>query len=156
MDAALLKSLGELLLNAVPTVIIFLGLYAAYTHLVHRPLMKVLAERRALTEGAVAKAQADIAAADAKTSEYEQRLREARVVLFKQQENRRKQHMEARSAVIVEARKVASQRVKAAKVEIEKEAATAKTALSSQSEALAQEVINAVLHGATAPVVGAR
>jgi F-type H+-transporting ATPase subunit b len=156
MDAALTKAIGELLLSAVPTIIIFLGLFGAYIYLVHRPLLKVLQERHARTEGAVAKAQADIAAADAKTSEYEQRLREARAVLFKQQENRRKQHLEARAAVIAEARRAASQRVKAAKVEIEKETVTAKASLGAQSEALAQQVIDAVLQSTASPVAGVR
>jgi F-type H+-transporting ATPase subunit b len=156
MDAALIKAIGELLLNAVPTILIFLGLFAAYTGLVHRPLLKVLAERHARTEGAVAKAQTNIAAADAKTSDYEQRLREARAALFKQQENRRKQHMDARAAVIAEARKLAAERVKAAKREIEQEAASAKTALMAQSESLAQQVIDAVLQSAATPVAGAR
>ena len=50
MDAALQKAIGELLLSAVPTIIIFLGLFAAYTFLVHRPLQRILAERHAQTE----------------------------------------------------------------------------------------------------------
>jgi F-type H+-transporting ATPase subunit b len=145
MDAALQKAIGELLLSAVPTIIIFLGLFAAYTFLVHRPLQKILAERHAKTEGAVAKAHADIAAADAKTAEYEQKLREARAAVYKQQEARRKQHLEARAAVIAEARKAAEAKVKVAKTEIEAEAATAKASLGRQSEELAQEIIRAVL-----------
>jgi F-type H+-transporting ATPase subunit b len=156
MDAALTKAIGELLLSAVPTILIFLGLFAAYTLLVHRPLLRILAERHARTEGAVAKAQTDIAAADAKTSDYEQRLREARAAVFKQQENRRKQHMEARAAVIAEARKLAAERVKAAKREIEQESASAKRTLTAHSEGLAQQVIDAVLQSAATPVAGAR
>jgi F-type H+-transporting ATPase subunit b len=150
MDAALQKAIGELLLSAVPTIIIFLGLFAAYTFLVHRPLQKILAERHAKTEGAVAKAQADIAGADAKTAEYEQRLREARAAVYKQQEARRKQHLEARAAVIAEARKAAEAKVKAAKTEIDAEAATAKASLGKQSEELAQEIIRAVLQPSAA------
>jgi len=73
----LLKQVGELLLGAIPTAVILLLLYALYTNLVGKPLKKVLEQRRERTEGAVLKARADIAAAEAKTHEYEQRLRDA-------------------------------------------------------------------------------
>ncbi len=85
-----LRQLGELLLGAVPTVILLALLYVLYTLIVHKPLRRVLAERRSKTEGAVEKSRADIAAAEARTSEYEQRLREARATLFRAQEARRK------------------------------------------------------------------
>src|SRR3954462_10109108 len=146
MDAALKKAIGELLLSAVPTIIMFAILYAAYRFLVHSPLAKVLAERHSKTEGAVAKAQSDVAAAGAKTKDYEERLREARAGIFKAQEARRKQLMDARSAAISEARAAADVKVKAAKAEIVKETATAKTGLQAQVEALSQEVIRAVLN----------
>ena len=73
-----LHQLGELLLGAVPTVVLLTLLYALYASIVHKPLRRVLEERRSKTEGAVEKSRADIAAAEARTAEYEQRLREAR------------------------------------------------------------------------------
>ena len=154
MDPALTKALGGLLLNAVPTIVIFLGLAAAYNFIVHRPLVRILEERRKRTEGAIAQAQADIAAADAKTSEYQQRLREARAGIFRQQEASRKQQAEARSAVIAAARAAAQERVKAARAEIEQETATAKAGLQSQVEQLAQQVIQRVLGAGSAPAGG--
>jgi len=157
MDAALKKAIGELLLSAVPTMIMFAILYLAYRVLVHSPLKKVLAERHSKTEGAVAKAQADVAAADAKTKDYEERLREARMGIFKAQEARRKQLLDARTAAINEARAAAEAKVKAARADIEKEATTAKAGLAGQTETLAQEVIRAVLNprsGAQAPAGG--
>src|SRR6202451_3105822 len=84
-----LRQLGELLLGSITTVILLAFLYALYTMVVHKPLQRVLAERRSKTEGAVEKARADIAAAEARTAEYEQRLREARAAVFKAQEARR-------------------------------------------------------------------
>jgi F-type H+-transporting ATPase subunit b len=157
MDAALQKALGELLLTAVPTMIMFAILYVAYRVLVHGPLMRVLAERHSKTEGAVQKAQSDVAAADAKTKDYEERMREARMGIFKAQEARRKQLLDARTAAIGEARFAADAKVKAARAEIEKEAVTAKAGLQSQTETLAQEVIRAVLNpgsSAQAPAGG--
>ena len=84
-----LQQLGELLLGSVPTVIMLAVLYALYTEIVHKPLQRVLAERRSKTEGAVEKSRADIAAAEARTAEYEQSLREARATVFQAQEARR-------------------------------------------------------------------
>jgi F-type H+-transporting ATPase subunit b len=159
MDAALKKAIGELLLNAVPTMILFAILYLAYKFLVHNPLAKILAERHSKTEGAVAKAQADVAAAEAKTKDYEERLREARMGIFKAQEARRKQLQDARSAALAEARAAADAKIKAAKGEIEKETVTAKAGLQAQTETLAQEVIRAVLNprsGAQASPAGGR
>ena len=77
-----LQQLGELLLGSVPTVILLALLYALYTAIVHKPLQRVLDERRSKTEGAVEKSRADIAAAEARTAEYEQKLREARAAVF--------------------------------------------------------------------------
>jgi len=70
-----LRQLGGLLLGSVPTIILLALLYALYTTIVHKPLRRVLEERRSKTEGAVEKSRADIAAAEARTSEYEQSLR---------------------------------------------------------------------------------
>lgn len=156
MDASLQKALGELLLNAVPTIILFGVLLGAYRLLVHDPLTKVLAERHEKTEGAVAKAKADIAAAEAKTADYEQRLREARLTVFKAQEARRKKVLEVRAEAIAESRKQAQGQVVAARKAIDADAQGAKTGLQQQSESLATEVIRAVLKpGASQPLPAA-
>src|SRR5438552_3052692 len=144
MDEALKKALGELLLSAIPTILMFVILYVAYRLLVHKPLMRVLEDRHSKTEGAVAKAQSDIAAAEAKTAEYEARLREARLSIFKSLEARRKQLLDARMAAIAEARAKAELQVKAARQELEKEAAAAKSGLQAQAESLAAEIIRVV------------
>src|ERR1700738_1399757 len=99
-----LRQLGELLLGAVPTVLLLAALYILYTFLVHRPLIAVLAERRNRTQGAMEKARADIAAAEARTAEYEQRLREARAAVFRAQEARRQAVLQARANALNEAR----------------------------------------------------
>ncbi len=83
------RQISELLLGSIPTIIFFLLLYGLYTVLVHKPLMRVLAERRARTQGAIEKARADIALAERRTAEYEQKLRDARIAILKAQEARR-------------------------------------------------------------------
>ncbi len=69
----ILGQLGGLLLGSVPTIIFIVLLLGIYTTVVHKPLVKVLAERHSRTEGAIEKARADISQAEARTAEYEQR-----------------------------------------------------------------------------------
>src|SRR5215472_7198033 len=115
------QQLGQLLLGAIPTAVLLLLLFASYKVLVAGPLGRALDERYARTEGAVAQAKADISAADARTQEYETRLREARVSIFKSLEARRQQALAARSAAAAEARQAAEARVRDEKALIEKE-----------------------------------
>ena len=145
-----LRQLGELLLGAVPTVILLALLYLLYTTIVHKPLRGVLDERRSKTEGAVEKSRADIAAADARTSEYEQRLREARATVFRAQEARRKAALDARSAAMAEARTKAQTQVQAAKAYIEKDREAAQAGLQAEVQTLAEEIMRRVLEPAGA------
>ena len=145
-----LHQLGELLLGSVPTVILVALLYALYTSIVHRPLRRVLDERRSKTEGAIENSKADIAAADARTSEYEQKLREARAAVFRAQEAKRQAALQARSNAVAAARTKAQAQVQAAKTDIERDRAAAEQGLQGEAAALAQEIIRRVLQPAGA------
>lgn len=149
-----LRQLGELLLGSIPTIIMLVLLYAVYSVVVHKPLSRVLAERRAKTEGAVEKARADIAAAEAKTSEYEQRLRDARLALFKSQEAGRQAALQARAAAVTAARAKAQDQVKQAREAIEREKIAAQEGLQTESARLATEIVRTVLRPVTAGTVG--
>lgn len=150
-----LKQVGELLLGAIPTVVILLLLYAIYSRLVHKPLNRVLAERRDRTDGAYLRARADIAAAEARTQEYEQRLREARLAVFKAQEARRQLAQQARAEAVLQARSRAQQQVREARAAIEQDMAAAREGLQGETERLAAEIIRTILRPAgVAPAVG--
>jgi len=150
-----LKQVGELLLGAIPTVIILLLLYAAYSFLVGRPLRRILAQRRGMTEGAILKARADVAAAEARTAEYEERLREAKSAIFKAAEARRQAAQHARDAVLAQAREAAHQQIKAAQAALEQDMNAARAGLQAESELLANQIIQAVLKPAGAqPAAG--
>jgi F-type H+-transporting ATPase subunit b len=154
-----LRQLGGLLLGAIPTIVLFLLLLGCYRLILHNALERTLRERRERTEGAVAKARSDISAAEAKTSEYENALREARLSLFKAQEQRRARALEARQQKVTEARAAADARVRETRQAIETDLAAAKSNLQAESDRLATEVIHAVLKqvGATpSPAGGAR
>jgi len=145
-----LRQLGELLLGAVPTVILLALLYVLYTAIVHKPLRRVLEERRSKTEGAVEKSRADIAAAEARTAEYEQKLREARASIFRAQEVRRQAALQARTTAVNEARSKAQVQVQAAKKDIENDRVAAQDGLQAEVASLAQEIMRRVLQPAGA------
>ncbi len=146
-----LKQVGELLLGSIPTIIFMVLLYGIYSAVVHKPLVKVLAERRSKTEGAIEKARADIAAAESRTAEYEQRLREARIAVFKNQEALRQQALQARAAAVAEARNRAQAQVEQARAAIEKDKVAAQAGLEAESGKLAAEIIRIVLRPGMTP-----
>ena len=150
----ILGQLGGLLLGSVPTIIFIVLLFAIYTAVVHKPLVKVLAERRSRTEGAIEKAHADIAQAEARTAEYEQRLREARMTVFKSQEARRQLALQARAAAVAEARIRAQGQVEKARAGIDQDKIAAQTGLQAESGKLAAAIIRTVLQPASQSPAG--
>ena len=146
-----LRQLGELLLGSVPTIILLTLLYILYTFLVHRPLMAVLAERRSRTEGAMEKARADIAAAEARTADYEQRLRETRQKIFKAQEARRQQALRARTQAVDEAHRRGQEQVKQAQADLEEDKQQAMAKLQSDADRLASAIVRVVLRPVGSP-----
>lgn len=144
----ILRQLGELLLGAVPTIVLLLLLYGLYDLLLHRPLQRILAERYSRTEGAVQKARADIAAAEARTAEYEQKLRDARTAIYRGQEERRKAADHAREQALAAARSSAEARVAKARQGIDAEAQAAQAGLRAEAERLANEIVTVLLRPA--------
>ena len=145
-----LNQLGGLLLGSIPTIVLFLLAFLAYRVIVYVPLQRVLSERRNKTEGALEKARADIAAAEAKTAEYEVALRDARLSVFKAQEVRRQKALESRTAAVAEARAAADEQVRQARAAIEKDVAESKSRLQAESERLATEVIRSIFRQVSA------
>jgi F-type H+-transporting ATPase subunit b len=149
-----LRQVGGLLLGSVPTVLLFGLLYLSYKVLLHKPLEAVLAERQQKTQGALEKAQADIAAADARTSDYEQRVREARVAVYRAQESRRRKFQDATAAALAEARGKADATVRQTRSDLEKDVAAARGSLQSEGEKLAAAVIQSILKPAGGAAAG--
>jgi F-type H+-transporting ATPase subunit b len=141
----IIEQLGQLLIGAIPTAILFVVLVIAYQFLVQGPLTAVLAKRRALTEGAMEDARKSVAQAEAKAAEYAERLREARAEAFKVREQRVKQWNAERDAALDAARKATGMKVQQAKVELEEEAASARRAIQASIADLAGQAVRAVL-----------
>jgi len=141
----LLRQLGDLVLGSVPTMILFVFLVLAYRFVLYRPLMRTLAERRERTLGALEKAHAAIAAADAKSQEYEAKLRAARAEIFHRRELRLQQLNAQRESALVSAREASRERVVAARAALEAEAAAARRQFESSVDQLAGQILRVVL-----------
>jgi F-type H+-transporting ATPase subunit b len=147
----ILKQLGGLVLGAVPTMLFFILLVIAYGVLVRRPLQRVLAERRARTTGAVEQARASISAAEAKTAEYEDRLRRARGDIFAAREMRLKRWRAERDQALADARTATAEKVKAGKADIDQSVAAARRQIEGISGELSEQILRAVMPAGTQP-----
>ncbi len=148
------KELGDLVLGSIPTMIFFVALVAAYGLLVRGPLDTVLAERRARTTGAVEQARGAIAAAEAETTVYEDKLRSAKAEIFAMREQRLARWQAERDATLKQVRESSKQQVEIARLSIEASAGQARSQVEAASGDLAARVLAAVLP-ATASVQGA-
>ena len=146
----LLRQLESLAIGAIPTLILFILLVFAYRFILYRPLMKVRAERRERTMGAMEKSRLAIAAADARTQEYEAKLRAARAEIFRQRENRMQQRNAEKESALAAARLAAQQRVHEAEAALEAQAREARRQIEGAAGTLAAQVLAAVLPGTTA------
>jgi F-type H+-transporting ATPase subunit b len=149
MDA-ILRQIGELLISSIPTMISLLIVWAGYRFIVHGKLEQVLEQRHALTEGAIQRAQEEIAKAETRTAEYEQRVREARADIYKTQQANRQRIIDARNAALADVRKQAGDKVKDARASLVATMAASKAALREQADALADQIIESVLKPAAA------
>jgi F-type H+-transporting ATPase subunit b len=141
----ILNQLGSLALGSVPTIILFLLLIGAYAYLVRRPLERTLAERRARTTGAVEQARDAISAAEAETTEYENKLRAARAEIATLREGRLKQWQQKREQALAAARTKSQERIGVARKEIESSASAARKQIEDATEMLSEQIVRAVL-----------
>jgi F-type H+-transporting ATPase subunit b len=147
----ILNQIGDLVLGSVPTILLFLLLIAAYGFLVRRPLDRVLAERRARTEGAVEQAKGAISAAEAETAVYEDKLRAAKAEIFAAREQKLKSWSAERETALAQAKSATQQKIQAARQEIEQSATTARQQIEGASAALSAQILRAVLPVGAAP-----
>src|ERR1700678_4417351 len=141
----ILNQLGELVLGSVPTIVLFILLVAAYGLLVRRPLDRVLAERRARTSGAIEQARSAIAAAEAETAAYEEKLRAAKAEIFQARDKKLKQWNAEREAALALVRQHTQEQGRGARQEIERSAQEARLHIVRQGDHLSSRVLDAVL-----------
>src|SRR2546423_13570843 len=113
--------LGELFLQAVPTVLTLLLFYFILRALFFKPLLEVMAERTKRTVGARKAAEAAQAAAADKVKRYHEVLKQARAQVYAEQEAARKKVLDERGATLKDARSKAAAEVASAKGRVAKE-----------------------------------
>ena len=141
----ILNQIGGLLLGSVPTVILLVLLYLAYTTLVRKPLERTLAERRARTIGAVEQARGAIAAAEAETAVLEDKLRAARSDVNAWREQQAGARQRERETVLEAARSAANTRVRTARAEIDEASADARRQIELNADQLSEAILHAIL-----------
>ena len=144
----MLTDVGAILLRAIPTFILVIFLFFYLRSMFFGPLEKVLAQRRAATDGARQQAKHSLEAAEAKVAQYEAQLRAARTEVFTKVDAERKQWSDQQAAQVAVAREKALALVREARVQIAKDAADARASLATQAEALAAQITASLLKGA--------
>ena len=141
------NQLGELLLSAVPTIILVLLFYFFMRWSFFGPIERVLSERHKRAEGARQEAEASRAAVREKMRVYHEALRKARGEIFAEQEAVRRRVLDERQAAISTARLAAQQELQVAKKALDADVEAARAQLEQSSAVLASEIAEAILAG---------
>lgn len=142
---SIVHQLGELFLEAIPTVLIVFLFYLILRSIFFAPLARVMAEREARTIGAQKAAEAAQAAAREKIKQYQEALKEARAQVYAEQDAARKKLLEERNAAIKDARARALEEVRIAKARIAGQLAAARREVEAASGQLAAEIARRIL-----------
>jgi F-type H+-transporting ATPase subunit b len=141
----IVHQLGELFLQAVPTVLIVLVFYLVLRGLFFKPLLKVMAEREERTAGARKAADAAEAAAVEKVRQYQEAVRRAGAQVYAEQEAARKKLLDERAARLKVARSQAAAEVASAKESVAKELVAAEREIKASVALLAAEIARRVM-----------
>lgn len=144
MDSTI-QELGGLLLKAIPTVILLLVVYLYLRWMFFSPLEKVLAQRRASTQGTLDRAEALRKKASEVAAAVEEQLRKAREEIYQEQEATRHRWSADQSAQLEQARSDSRGLIRQAREQIEAETAAAKRELTATSDSLANQITKIML-----------
>jgi F0F1-type ATP synthase membrane subunit b/b' len=110
-------------------------------------MARVIEERYQATEGARKVAAESLARAAAKADEYEASLRAARGEIYREEEETRQKRRQEQAQAIAEARRSAEVAAIEARQQLAAELVSAKESLALQTGALADQIVDSVLHG---------
>src|SRR5271169_4159872 len=145
-----LHDLGQLLLNALPTLFLLLVVPLYLKRMFFRPMAEVLAKRRAATDGQRESAEAMRAKAAEQTKSIEAQLHQAREAIYQGQEEARRGWVGDQSAQVEQARQQARELINQSEHDLDDEAAVAKDQLANTADALADQIANALLERTSA------
>jgi len=137
--------LGELLLRALPTVVLVTIVHFYLKGVFFKPLGKALQQRYEATEGARKLAEQSLKNAAAKTAEYEAAIRAARAEVYQAQEQAHRQAQELQAQALGEARRRIEAALNEAKAGITRDIEAAKIELAADSGLLANEIADSIL-----------
>jgi F-type H+-transporting ATPase subunit b len=140
-----LHDLGQLLLKAIPTLFLLLVVHFYLKRMFFRPMADVLAKRRAATDGLRESAEAMRAKAGEQTKSIEDQLRQARESIYQEQEEARRGWITDQSTQLDQARQQGRELIQQSKFQLDDEGAVAKNQLAETSDALADQIANALL-----------
>src|SRR5213594_1402418 len=152
----IVHQLGELFLQALPTVLIILLFYFILRALFFKPLLAVMAERDSRTVGAEKASETAQAAAGEKVKQYQEALRQARGQVYAEQEAARKKLLDERAREIKEARTKAAAEVTAAKARVVAELAAARRDVEAIAAQLSAEITRRIMQAPPRPGAPAR
>jgi F0F1-type ATP synthase membrane subunit b/b' len=141
----ILQQLGELFLEALPTVIVLFLFYLFMRWAFFGPIQKAMAERSARIEGARAEAAKVEAEARQELDAYNEALKKARGEIYAEQEAARQAVLEDRAKLLKAMRSRAIEEVAAAKKKIAAEFEAARAELERQAPELAGQIARAIL-----------
>ncbi len=140
-----LRQAVNLIIASLPTTIIVFFFYLFARTVFFKPMLRVLDERAARTEGA----RSDAARLESQTQEvlrrYHQALDKVRAEIYAAQEAARQEALNARAELLRQARAAATDRVRQAKERYERDLAGVREQLDREVERLADAAARAVL-----------
>ncbi len=144
---ALVYAARDLIVAALPTLVLFTLLSIYLKYFFFKPLAKALEERKQATEGTKHAAHNAFELAKRKASQYEEAFRAARSELYKEQEQFRNEIRGQQASALNEMRAKNDVMIAEARTRIEAETAAARATLDTEAEALAEQIATAVLKG---------
>jgi|SRR5579875_1238291 len=149
-----LRLLQHDFLSSIPTIVFVILLLAILERLFFRPIAKTMEKRAERTVGALERAKEQVAAAEAKSRQYESALLAARQELYDRSQEERQKALAEREAALRTARERAEELVKNAQQALANEVSLARQQLSSSCQALAEEITETLLAESAVPTAG--
>lgn len=141
----ILRQLGELFLQAVPTVVIVFLFYFFLRWAFFGPIEKAMSERAARIDGARAEAASLEAAAKQELDSYTEALRKARGQIYAEQEQARQAVLDERARLLKAMRARAQEEVEDAKKRLAAELVAARPQVERELPQLAAQIVHAIL-----------
>jgi F0F1-type ATP synthase membrane subunit b/b' len=141
----ILHQLGNLFLQAVPTVIIVFLFYLFMRWAFFTPIQNAMAEREAKIEGARKDAATVQAAANQDLQDYNDALKKARAEIYAEQEVARQAILQERSKNLKAMRTLAQKEVAEGKKKIDADLAVARKEIEASAPAMAGEIARSIL-----------